>query len=339
MYLNGNKSDCFVYGCGQIFKRHYLNRLTPIFKNLHFIDPILKSKSAQDEIKNLIVSLTGQQNLTFSTNNRTYQHTENDCVFIFTNHRSHFPLLKKSKKSKLIFVEKPCVLTKENWKRINTDIANEQYFWPAYHQFYTNLSNQLNALNLVNVENVRSIRILFYASHLPLRSWGASYTSTRLASGGAFLDLGPHIFSILSLLCKDIEQLPIEYTDVKFSYDSKMSELETSGFAKAKLGEISLEIDFGYIDDNHNPVRSFELVTRCGKILSLDNEIIQWNKSLLSPSFEVSCTLAYKNMLEDSLKHKRPWYFKKIGWNIESIEKLYKFYGKTTLSDDESESY
>ena len=324
-----NPPKVIVFGCGEIFYKHYAHWVIAQFNNLVFCDPSLVEEEPYQRLTALLRNYPNK-NVEIEFNSSNIQVNSTDSIFIFTNHKSHFKLIKDSLNASLVFVEKPCVLNSANWNNlVRLASQTKTKFWPAYHQFYTSLADQVDKYNINNqIENLKEINIEFYASNLPVRKWGKSYTSKTLAGGGVFLDLGPHIFSILSILVKNISKYRVNYTSVNCSHTSNDSELETEVEFSATIKDCILSGKVGYIDNTKEPSRKFRLTTAdCAVFEYLNGNIIINGQSIDPLNYT---NLAFKNLVGDSLNLGKPYYFDHIGWNIESVE---SFYEKLESSD------
>ena len=327
-----NPPKVIVFGCGEIFYKHYANWVITQFNSLIFCDPSLIEEEPYHRLTTLLRNYPNKDvGIEFHSSN--IQVNSYDSIFIFTNHKSHFELIKYSLNASLVFVEKPCVLNSANWYNIIRSVdQTKTKFWPAYHQFYTSLADQVDKKNINNqIKNLKEINIGFYASNLPVRKWGKSYTSKTLAGGGVFLDLGPHIFSILSILVKDINKYRVNYTAVNSSHSSNDSELETEVEFSAIIKDCILRGKVGYIDNTKEPSRKFKLTAADFTVFEYLNGNIIINGQSVEPLHYTN--LAFKNLVSDSLHLDKPYYFDHIGWNIESVESFYEALESSDFED------
>ena len=86
---------------------------------------------------------------------------QGNSVFIFTNHKSHYQLIKQSLQASLVFVEKPCLLNSDSWESLQTKLQEADSFWPAYHHYYTDLPERINTKPETRYQNIDEIDICF----------------------------------------------------------------------------------------------------------------------------------------------------------------------------------
>lgn len=336
MFLSGSQNRCIVYGCGRIFFKHYISWLAhSVFTDFIFVDSALESESIKKNIKEYFKRIPNKK-ISFVHNLcEKVPITESDYVFIFTNHRSHYKLIENCLKAKSIFVEKPIVLCTKNWEKLNVTRIQKANIWPAYHQFYTTLPEDIaNLKDKPTLNSLRSIRIRFYASEVPLRAWGKSYTSKNLAGGGVYVDLGPHVLSILSILIPDICHHELLYTKVSQFNNSPDTELESEIYFEGKINHCLIEASIGYVSDDNFAERRIELYGQNKLMLKYNNGDVYVNDNLVNKLKETK--LAFKNMLSDFIELKKPYYYSRVGWNIQSIQNFYEHLGKEFHINDET---
>ena len=189
VYPNGKSQICTVFGCGQIFFKHYLNWLVPSFEKFIFCDPLLESRDKLSDIQKSFAGKNYTKEIDIKLDSQKVTVGQGNSVFIFMNHKSHYQLIKQSLQASLVFVEKPCLLNSDSWESLQTKLQESRSsFWPAYHHYYTDLPERINTLNQkLDIKDIDEIDICFYASNLPIRQWGGSYTTKKLSRRGSVL--------------------------------------------------------------------------------------------------------------------------------------------------------
>ena len=321
---------CLIFGAGFICRQHYLAVLAQLCDFIIIVDPEFKNLDFRSGVEEILGHKVSHKLI---TDIRDFEMPITiEYAFILTNHKSHYPLARYciGKKIKNIFIEKPAVLEVANWKnllKLSADLGIK--LWPGYHHHYTTLNDLSRMLEKpLGDHDIESIEILFNRGVIPQRSWGRSFTSKSLSSGGCGVDLGPHVMSIISSIVPDISNYPLEIIECLFSESSNkiVSDVDTgvtfTGIFTTPNIKISGEISYDI--SNQNKPRQI-LFKRKNK---LDNDVIWKESRLFSGAKEIMINpnrsdLAFRKMIYDFLQGKECQYLKMVTWNIECIEKFY----------------
>jgi len=325
------RKRAIVYGAGKIFDLHYSQLMASLYEEIVISDPYLTDLHL-NKIKNKLYKIKPNLSLQFSQ--QQVIPFRDDHVFIFTPHKYHYQLIKENLKAARIYIEKPVVLESQNWNELELlSIKSGTVLWPAYHHFYTSLEDITHNSQLkTRVKDIKSIHIQFNRGPFPTRDWGNSFNSKLHAGGGALLDLGPHILSIIAILVEDITSHTIDFNQRKFLYNKEVSEVDTYVLFSGDIGsKINLEGEVGYGLHFYNKDRRI-------KINSLDGSDLEWNDgNLLMSGRPISennpvSNLAFRNMLSDFYNEKKCPYIHKVKWIVKTLEDLYA--GETSFRDN-----
>ena len=206
------RKRALVYGAGKIFNLHYSEILYCLYDDIIIIDPFLPGLEAEK-----LDSIMQKKpiNAYFTNEISESEINDKDHVYIFTPHRSHYNLIRTNSNAERIFIEKPVVLQYKNWQKLQAHAdVSRTVLWPAYHHFYTSLKDIIEyKKDSYSINDVNEISIQFNRGPFPERKWGLSFGSKLHAGGGAILDLGPHIFSIIAIIIPDIINTSIKFTE------------------------------------------------------------------------------------------------------------------------------
>ena len=339
------KKTAIVFGCGEIFKLHYLLPISCLYESLWLVDPQFKDPEKKANVKALINQKSTKSHLVFLTEfdyttlASSKSSSESTDVFIFCNHRNHYQLIKKAQFSNGIYVEKPATLEARNYEEVKKLCANNNVnFWPAYHQYYTGLKEIMNIAQVDNrLLNVDRIRIEYIKKKVPVRSWGRSYTSPLLAGGGALLDLGPHVMSLLSIMISDIHYHELSLDKVELKFEPDLSELDIGVNVKGTIEKSIVDARIGYQVSSKEPEKSKQIIfvdLKDGNKMLLDSGRLYINNKEIRMS-RPSTQLAFRSMLYDFMEGTIPYYEEQIIWNIRTIESIYSRSNIQNFTDSE----
>ena len=339
------KKTAIVFGCGEIFKLHYLLPISCLYESLCLVDPQFKDPAKKANVNTLINEKGNRNHLCFLTEfditamaSNRFSSKSTD-VFIFCNHRNHYQLIKKAQFSNGIYVEKPATLEARNYEDVKKLCANNNVnFWPAYHQYYTGLEKIINIAQVDNrLKNVDYISIEYIKKKVPVRSWGGSYTSPVLAGGGSLLDLGPHVLSLLSIMISDIHCHELSLDKVEFKFEPHLSELDIGVKVRGNIEQNVVDARIGYQVSSKEPEKSRQRISiklKDGNKMLLDSGRLYINNKEIRMS-QPSTPLAFRSMLYDFVEGATPYYEERVIWNIRTIESIYSYSNIQNCTDCE----
>jgi len=321
---------CLIFGAGFICRQHYLAVLAQLCDFIIVVDPEFKNLDFISEIQEILGDHVSYRLI---SDVRDFKIPDTiDHAFILTNHKSHYPLAKYciDKRIKHIFIEKPAVLEAYNWNELLKNSNNLGVkLWPGYHHHNTTL-NELSGMldEPLLAHDIERIDIFFTRGRIPQRSWGKSFTSKSLSSGGCGVDLGPHVMSIISSIVPDIANYTLEVRECSFSNscNESISEVDTglkfTGTYRIPNIQISATISYDLLNNNKPRKIHFKQKNRLKEdVVWIESSLFKGNRQItLSPD---RTDLAFRKMIYDFLDGKDCQYQKLVMWNIECIEKLY----------------
>jgi len=323
-------THAIVFGCGKIFDNHYRDLLFSCFNNVLLVDPRLEDISFKQSLVLKAKTINHDISIRCLHNHNSKEIIDKmhgAFVFIFTPHRLHYDKIISSIKAnaKGVYIEKPVVTSADSWKTIQSllDQSNTS-FWPAYHHFYTSFPKILNnSLGKVSIKNAKAIRINFVRGSVPVREWGSSFTSREYAGGGVLLDIGAHVFSILSTMIYDIHLYEFALKEKLLLKKSEASMLETHVTFNGVINrKCSIHGEIGYDIDNKKVPREIAIELVDSTFISWIEGNLYLNGNMVVDENPQS-VLAFKSMFHDFIEGKVPAYIQKILWNIQSIQQIY----------------
>ena len=254
-----------VYGCGKIFDNHYRDAIFCCFSKVVLIDPRFSDTDFSKKYSKKAKAINPSIFVDCFPIQPKIIYEPDTYFFIFTPHKTHYNLILNALYINPlgIYIEKPVVLTLKNWRHIENVAENySSTIWPAYHHFFTSFHDILKKnIGVLDINDVRKINVDFIRGTVPVRPWGDSFTSLEYAGGGVLLDIGPHVFSILSTLITNIHLYQLDVVSRELKNASKLSQLETLVNFNGRISNLDCLINakIGYDTDGKKTPRKISI--------------------------------------------------------------------------------